>query len=151
MVSDYGMIAVSIISLAGMILLFILNSNQYFKKENFKIKKKAVMDENRVKIKKLERDLGIIGATKADLETHTPLETGANLLGVLKNLNGEQIQGLADKFLKPDDEQEYEQQPQSTIDKVIDFATNNPEMAAEFMKGLSKGKGKQQDTENVFN
>jgi len=150
MVSDYGMIAVSIISLAGMVLLFILNSNNWFKKENFKIQKKAVMDENRIKIKKMERELGITGATKAYREVQTPIETGSNLLSVLKNLDGDQIQGLADKFLKPGDEQEYDQAPPSTIESLLEFANNNPEIAEQFLKGVGGGKKSESD-ENVFN
>jgi len=61
MVSDVGMITVSIISLAGMVLLFALNNSTWFKKENFKIQKKIVMDENRIKLKKLEKEMGIVG------------------------------------------------------------------------------------------
>jgi len=148
MVSDIGLIVCSIISLAGAILLYSLSTSTWFKKENFKIKKKSVMDENRIKIKKMERELGITGATKAYREPQTPIETGSNLLSVLKNLDGDQIQGLADKFLKTDDEHEYSGAPPSTIDSLLEFANNNPEVAEQFLKGVT---GKKENTDNVFN
>lgn len=146
MVSDAGMIAVSLISLAGMVLLFVLNTNNWFKKENFKIQKKAVMDENRIKIKKLEREFGITGATKPYQETQTPLEAGGNLLNLAKNLNPDQLQGLADKFLNPE-EKDYDAPP-STIESLLEFANNNPEIAQQFLQGITK---KGEDTESVFN
>jgi len=148
MVSDVGMITVSIISLAGMVLLFALNNSTWFKKENFKIQKKIVMDENRIKLKKLEKEMGIVGG-KPYQEPQTPLETGSNLLSVLKNLDGEQIQGLADKFLKPEDQQEYDSPP-STMESLLDFANNNPEIAQQFLKGVTSAK-KDETDETVFN
>lgn len=143
MVSDLGLVVVSIISLIGMIIIFMLNTSTWFKKENFKIKKKALMDENRINIKSLEKRLGLQGATKAYQEPQTTLETGANLLDVVKNLSGEQIQGLADKFLTPQDEQEG--QPQSTMDSLLQFATDNPEIAANFLKGVTGDKKGESD------
>jgi len=139
MVTDTGLIVMSFISLAGMVVLFMLNTSTWFKKENFKIQKKAVMDENRIKIKKIEREMGLTGATKPYRETQTALETGGNLLDVLKNLNGDQIQNLADKFLKPEDEAEYDQ-PKSTMDSLLDFATQNPEIAQGILQGVTGGK-----------
>ncbi|MCP4555947.1 MAG: hypothetical protein GY836_11035 [Herbaspirillum sp.] len=145
------MIVVSLISLAGMVLLFALNNSTWFKKENFKIQKKIVMDENRIKLKKLEKEMGIVGGVGASYqEPKSMLETGGNLLDVLKNLDGEQVKGLADKFLKPEDEAAgYDMPPPSTIDSLLDFASNNPEIAQEFLKGVTKKKD--DSTEKVFN
>ena len=148
MVSDAGLIVVSIISLAGMVLLFALNNSTWFKKENFKIQKKAVMDENRIKLKKMEKELGLTSTTRPYREPQTTLETGGNVLNLLKNLNGEQLQTLADKFLG-NEETDYEEQPKGTIDSLLEFANNNPELAAEFLEKFS-GK-KDSDTENIFN
>ncbi|GAH01853.1 unnamed protein product, partial [marine sediment metagenome] len=109
MVSDTGLIVVSLISLAGMVLLFTLNNSTWFKKENFKIKKKNTMDVNRLNLKKLEKELGITGAVeKPYQEPQTPLETGANLLNVAKNLSSDQLKALADKFLGEEDYDEKE-------------------------------------------
>lgn len=152
MVSDTGMIVVSLISLAGMVLLYTLNTSTWFKKENFKIQKKAVMDENRIKIKKVERELGITGATKPYRETQTPLQAGGNLLDILKNLEGDQVKMLADKFLKPaDDIDDYDAPPRSTIDSLLDFAANNPEIAKGILDGVSGGQQGKQDEEKVYN
>jgi len=76
------------------------------------------------------------------------METGGNLLDVLKNLNGEQIQGLADKFLSSNEDQEYDQPAPTTIESLLEFANNNPEIAQQFLSGMSK---KGEDTESIYN
>lgn len=140
MVSDAGLIIVSVISLAGMVLLFTLNNSTWFKKENFKIQKKAVMDENRIKLKKLEKEMGLTGKSvvPAYQEPKSALETGGNLLEVLKNLSGDQIQGLADRFLSPEETEGRE--PQGVLENLLEFANNNPELAEQFIKGISNKK-----------
>ena len=148
MVSDTGLIVVSIISLAGMVLLFALNNSTWFKKENFKIQKKIVMDENRIKLKKLEKEMGITGGVGAPYqEPKSMLETGGNLLEIAKNLSPDQLTMLADKYLGGGDE--YQDQEPGMLEKALDFANKNPEIAAKFLEGVTKGG--QQGDEKVFN
>jgi len=153
MVSDVGLIAMSFISLAGMVLLFILNTSTWFKKENFKIKKAAVVGENRIKLKKLEKELGLKGTNiPTGNEQRSTMEVGGDLLGILKNLNGDQIQGLADKFLKPKDEidEGYEERPPDTITSLLEFANNNPELAESFLKGVTGAKKGENNESNIY-
>lgn len=59
MVSDTGIIVTSIISLMGMVLFFMINNSNWFKRENFKLQVATVKAENKLKMKKLEKELGI--------------------------------------------------------------------------------------------
>ena len=59
MVSDTGLIVTSVISLMGMVLFFMINNSNWFKRENFKLQAATVKAENKLKMKKLEKDLGI--------------------------------------------------------------------------------------------
>jgi len=148
MVSDIGLIAVSLISLAGMVLLFTLNNSTWFKKENFKIQKKNVMDENRIKLKKLEKDMGLTSKSSVPVYQEQPsmLETGGNLLNMAKNLTPEQLQLLAGKFLKEDEG--YDEKEPGLLEKAFDFAQQNPEIAQQFLSGIvgiKKGENTQTD------
>lgn len=152
MVSDVGLIAMSFISLAGMVLLFILNTSTWFKKENFKIKKAAVVGENRIKLKKLEKELGLKGTNlPTGNDSRSTMEVGGDLLGLLKNLNTDQIQGLADKFLPKEEADEgYEERPPDTMTSLLEFANNHPELAESFLKGVTGGKKGETSETNIY-
>jgi len=49
----------SFVSLMGMIIILQLNTRNWFKKENFKMQKTNIMNENRLKLRKLEKDMGL--------------------------------------------------------------------------------------------
>ena len=145
MVTDIGLIAVSIISLAGMILLFTLNNSTWFKKENWKMQKKTIMDENRIKMKRLEKELGLkAGSTTAYQEPKSTMDLAGDILPVLKNLSGDQIQGLADKFLNPE-EPPYDAPESDITTTLLEYATKNPEMVKGLLEGFTKGKNEQTD------
>ena len=140
MISDVGMIVVSLISLAGMVLLFTLNNSTWFKKENFKIQKKTLMDENRIKLKRLERELGLQASPNMPYqEPRSALDVGGDLLGVLKNLDSDQVKGLAAKFLNPD-EPAYDAPESDITSTLIDYATKHPEVVQGLLEGVTKGK-----------
>ena len=136
MVTDTGLIVMSIISLAGMVLLFTLNNSTWFKRENFKIQKKTLMDENRIKMKRLEKELGLkAGSTTTYTEPKSTIDLAGELLPVLKNLSGDQLQGLVDKFLSPED-QAYDAPEGDVTSTLIKYATENPEIVEGLLKGL---------------
>lgn len=136
MVSDVGLIAVSLISLAGMVLLFTLNNSTWFKKENFKIQKYNVMATNRLNLKKLEKDLGL-KPSKLPKEEKSTVENISSWVSLLKDLDPDQIKALATKFLGGGEEYEEEEGEDliSTILKNVDEDT-----IKSFIDGLAKGK-----------
>ena len=140
MISDTGLIVVSIISLAGMVLLFTLNNSTWFKKENFKIQKSNVMAQNKLTLRQMERDMGLKPTKKiVSEEPKSTVDLAKDFIPILKNLSGEQIQALADKFLSPED-QAYEEPGGDLTGMLIKYATENPELVEGLLKGLSEGK-----------
>jgi len=145
MVSDTGIIAASIISLIGMIFIFMLNNNNWFKRQNFKIQAANIKAENKLKLKKLERELGL-----RNVEKSPPDNIGANpsllssLAPLLKNMDGEQLKALAEQFL-PEGAEETE--PEGIGGMLLEFAQDNPELVQGLLKGIT-GK-KDQDTGTI--
>jgi len=101
MVSDTGLIVVSVISLAGMVLLFTLNNNNWFRRENFKLQKSNILNENKIKMKKLERDLGISSSKTPNVSPQ------GGVLDLIKGLDSNKI-GEILNVLKNDDDIEEE-------------------------------------------
>ena len=138
-VSDLGIIAASIISLIGMILIFMINNNNWFKRQNFKLQATNIKAENKLKLKKLERDLGISHSknTGSDKEALSFAPESTNLLAslapILKNLDGDQLKDLADRFLP----QAEEYEPEGLAGTLLNFAEDNPEIVEGLLKGLS--------------
>lgn len=67
MISDTGIIATSLIGMMGMFLFLLLSNQNWFKRENFKLQAATVKAENKLKLKKLEKELGISQKPKNDL------------------------------------------------------------------------------------
>jgi len=146
MVTDTGLIVMSLISLAGMVLIFTLNNSTWFKKENFKIQKKVLMDENRIKMKRLERELGLKNAAPVEYtEPRNTLDVAGDILPILKNLDGEQIKGLAGIFLGNDDERDYDAPEPDLTSMLVDYATKNPEVVQGLLNGITKPKTEAKD------
>jgi hypothetical protein len=114
MVTDTGLIVVSIISLAGMVLLFTLNNNNWFRRENFKIQKSNVLNENRIKMKKLEKDLGITSS-----KTQNTHETGG-VLDLIKGLDSDKVGQILDLVKGEGGDMAYDDAPKSDIAAIID-------------------------------
>jgi len=149
--TDAGLIAMSLISLAGMILLFTLNNSQWFKKENFKIQKSNVMAENRLNLRKLEKDLGLKHGKAAPEEKGILDKIGglADLLPLLKNLDQDQISGLIDKFIGGGSGgEDYDEE--DGVGMLMDFAGKNPDVVKGLLEGITKGSGGQNPGGNVY-
>lgn len=119
-----------------MILILLMNNRNWFARENFKIQKSNIMAENKIKLKKLEKELGV---------THTPVanEPTGNILDQLKNLDMDKIQGLLDMLGAGSDVED----DKSPVDKIIQMATENPEIVSKFLGGLKgQNTGKTGDT-----
>ena len=138
------LIVVSIISMIGMIIITQLWQMNWFKRENFKITKTSVMAENRVRLKKLERDLGLKN-TPEPKEPGSNMDLIKNLLPVLKNLDGDQIMQLSERFLGGSEA--VAEGGGDVIDMLGDVVTNNPELVQSFLKGLKGGKTPGETTE----
>jgi hypothetical protein len=113
----------------GAILTTQLWQMNWFKRENFKIQKSNIMAENRIKIKKLERELGINTSTKGKTNIDlTQLKTlGKELLGVdTESLTGNDwLDGI--------------------IQGITNYAEENPEVVQNVISKLNIGKQQNQD------
>ena len=123
------LIVVSMIFLIGQVVLFQLYNQNWFKKENFKMQKKLVMDENKLKIRKVERELGLNKSARLEVE-----KTDNSLLDVLKNIDADKITGLLDLVGNREVE---EGEPAGMMDTVLEFANNNPEIANQFVAAMN--------------
>ena len=140
---EYELIVVSLISIAGMIITTQLWQLNWFKKENFKIHKSNVMGENRIKLKKLEREIGLKG-TKLDMpETPSTLGTLASLAPLLKNLDADQLGLLIDKFTGGE-------LPETEEGGALGFLDNlPPELVEKGIAAITKG-AKTEDKPNYL-
>jgi len=92
---DYSLIVVSVISLIGAVIVTQLYQLNWFKRENFKIMASNVRAENRIKLKKLERELGLPQGKTAP-ETKG-LDIGS-VLSMAKGLDPEQLSAIVNAF-----------------------------------------------------
>jgi hypothetical protein len=137
------LIIMGFMMLIGQIILMMMWQNNWFKKENFKIQKSNIMAQNKLQLRKLEKELGL-GKSKEIIEKEPTglMSTLGDLAPLLKNLDGDQIAALADKFLGGQSEAQMEEGGGSLGDMITDFAANNPEMVKGFLEGIQqKGKG----------
>jgi len=130
-----------------MIGLFLFQQSglrNYFKKENFKIKKSNILATNKLQLRKLERELGLTKSKDVQpIEAPSTMDSLKSLLPLLNKLAPEQIQGLIEQFIpgaEPD-----EGGAVGGIDSLIDFATKNPELVQGFLKGVKGGAGGQEE------
>ena len=124
------LIAVTFVSsIFGLMGIMMLQHN-WFKRENFKFQKSNIMAENRLKLRKMEKELGLSG-NKGMSNTSAP---SGNILDQLKGLDLDKIQGLLSLIQKPSEEYETEDNPLGQILKNVP-----PEVIQGFLKGLNKG------------
>ncbi len=136
------LILMAFVMLIGQIIMLQMWNMNWFKKENFKIQKKNIEGENRLRLKKLEKELGLKQSTARDFnETPSTMDTLANLLPVLKNLDGDQIGMLIDKFAGGEETSESSEGGLESVLKAIP-----PEVIEGFISQLGKGKGEKGDT-----
>ena len=108
----------SFISLIGMIIILERNTVNWFKKENWKMQKTNIMNENRIKLRKMEKELGL---TKTPIKTESSIPSG--LIGELVNT-----------YLQ----NQSESGGGGLQDIIGGFIENNPEIVESFVKGLTK-------------
>jgi hypothetical protein len=134
------LIIVTIISsLFGLLGLQLLNHN-WFKKQRFKTDSELLRAENKIRLKKLEKDL--LGQT-APAAAQPPLQSSSaanqnilmQLAPLLKNLDSDQIAGLIDRFTGGGEEGEPIED--NSLGGIITrFAAENPEIVQGFLNGL---------------
>lgn len=129
------LIVVSIIILIGQVILMWMWQQNWFKKENFKIQKSNVMAQNKLQIRKMEKELGLTNVKSSVAPPELPPLGGiGQLLPLLKGLDGDQLSGLIDKFVPGSEERSS-----GPIDTLLEFAEDNPEMVQGLLKGLTGG------------
>jgi len=140
------LIFLGFLMLIGQIILMQMWQNGWFKKENFKIQKSLVMAENKLKMRKLEKEMGLKPSTKIVPEEQTStLGTISTLLPLLKNLDPDQLGDLVDRFVGG--EREEGAATGDPLNMLIDYATRNPEMLEGLLKGLGAGKNEQSQSQ----
>jgi len=132
------LIAVSVISgIFGIIGIYILNMN-WFKKENFRIQRDNIKAENKLKLKKLERELGLQKGAPAAAPAPAIGGDLGGIIGALaplaKNLSGDQIQQLAEMFLNY--QQEGGSEPGGIGETLANFYGDNKEMVDGLLQGI---------------
>lgn len=140
---DGEIVVLGFMMLIGQIILMQMWQNNWFKKENFKISKSNVMAQNKLTIRKMEKDMGLTKGKlpKEDATVADKFSGLTALLPALKDLDPEQIKGLADKFLGGGDDYEAAEGEDliGTILKNVDGDT-----IKSFLAGLSEGGGEQE-------
>lgn len=135
------LIYVAIIMQIGTLITILLWSNtslrKYFAKENFKTGLANVRAENRLNLKKLEKDLGL-GSVKSQITPTTPpsvdkLGLLSQLAPLLSKLDGDQLGILIDKFVGGEELTEIAEGAGGILDSIP------PELIKSFLEGIQKG------------
>lgn len=142
------LIFLGFLMLIGQIILMQMWQNGWFKKENFKIQKSLVMAENKLKMRKLEKDMGFTPSKKIIPEEQpSTLNTISSLLPLLKGLDPDQLGDLVDRFVSGGGESEEGAVRGDPLNMLMDYATRNPEMIEGLIKGLGEGREKQNQSQ----
>jgi len=133
-----SIIAGSIISLIGFIIIIQLNNTNWFKRQNWKFQAQNIKAENKLKLKKLERELGLQQSMKSQPEAlGASNSSGISLLSdlapLLSKLDGDQLSALAERFLPEGGGEEAG----GVSGALLNFAQENPEVVQGIIKGIS--------------
>jgi hypothetical protein len=131
------LVIVSIISMAGMILVTQLWQMNWFKRENFKIQKKNIMDENKIKLDQLKKEMGLPSRRKKALGPELDLDSSnifIKLLPLIKKLDGEQISSLVERFMP--ESLEDTGGTGGPLDLVLNYAEEHPDVVKSFLDGI---------------
>ena len=136
------LIVVALISTAGMIVMSQMWQMNWFKRENFRIKKKNIEGENRIKLKKLERELGLTGGRNPTppSDSKTPIEKLGQLspfLPILAKLDKDQLTSLIDHFIGGGFSEDQEE---GDLGGIVEFADEHPDIVKSFLDGLGSEK-----------
>lgn len=147
------LIFLGFLMLIGQIILMQMWQNGWFKKENFKIQKSLVMAENKLKMRKLEKEMGLTPSKKIiPAEQPSTIETISGLLPLLKSLDPDKLGELVDHFIGEGDMGPESAAAGDPISMVMSYAKRNPEMVEGvigFLKGLGAGNEETQVTSQV--
>ena len=133
--------------IAGSILITQMWQMNWFKRENFKFNMAVNRKDMSIRFRKIERDLGL---TKGKAVQDTTSKTPMDWLETIKKLDPNMIHSFVDSITG--EKQEYEEGPegdQGLIEKALGVARDNPELAQNFLAGLTKGQGEQQISDVV--
>lgn len=138
--------------LIGQIILMQMWQNGWFKKENFKIQKSLVMAENKLKMRKLEKEMGLQSSKKIIQEEKIggTIDTISSLLPLLKNLDPDKLGELVDHFIGEGEGAEFPPGG-DPIAMLMGYAKRNPEMVEGvmgFLKGLGEGTAETQQAQS---
>jgi len=124
------LIFLGFIMLIGQIILLQMWNANWFKKENFKMQRDTVKAENRIKLKKMERELGLTKGKSASSE----IKDENSILDLLKGIDKDKIGDILGML----QEGESEGGGGGAITDII----NNlpPEVIEGFLSGLKNGK-----------
>lgn len=104
--------------IVGSILITQMWQMNYFKRENFKIQKSTVMSENRLKMERLRKEMGLTKGAKPEIEH----ETGG-VMNLLKGLDTNKVLDILD-IVKGGGEEDLgdaiSSEPKSEISALID-------------------------------
>ena len=112
----------SFVSLCGIIIVIELNNRNWFKRKNFLLGQQV----EKIKLKKLERDLNIKPTKTTDEKT---------LLESVKGLDIDKIKNLLNIVQNDEDESETDNSLTSVITNLIE---NNPELVEKYAPELIK-------------
>jgi len=103
--------------IVGSILVTQMWQMNYFKRENFKINKSSVLAENRLKMEKLRKEMGLSKSSKTE-NTH---ETGG-VLDLVKGLDVNKLLDIADIIKGGGEENiiDVDAEPKSELSSLID-------------------------------
>jgi hypothetical protein len=135
-----AIIVSSFLTMIGLLVFSQLGLRNYFKKENFKISKSNIMAQNKLNLKKLEREMGLTPSKSPKEEkSGSVLDTLGALAPLIKNLEPDQIAGLIEAFIGGEG-------GAATGDFISNFVNENPELVNNFLEGLKGGINKGDNT-----
>jgi len=133
--NDITLVVISLISIAGSILVTQMLQMNWFKRENFKFNQSTKRKEYNINFKSLERKLG--------LQQSAPMTEQKGIIESIKGLDLDKVQGMLQMAQKPEDQEDIEEydDPKTLPEQLIQFATENPEIAQKFIGNLGLGGG----------
>jgi hypothetical protein len=121
------LIFLGFIMLIGQIILLQLWNRNWFKKETFKLQRDTVKAENRIKLKKMEKELGITKGKSASNE----IKNENSIMDLLSNLDKDKIVDILELLQGGGEEKEG-------ISSILDQIP--PEAIKAFLEGATSGK-----------
>ena len=123
-----AIIAMGFLNLIGILLILELRDRSWFKKQNFKMQKTNIMNQNKLQLRKMEKELGL---SKGKIET----AGGGNI--------GEYIGKAITGYISG------EREGGGGI--IADFLEENPEIIESFFKGFIEKKETSTGGTNIYN